>query len=259
MTALIVIGCILLLFVILFTAHAYVTLELTDDFYLSVRFLGLRIRILPKKPTTYKLRHYSLKKIRKREKKAAKKAAKKAKKQAEKARKKAEKAAEEALLTSEERKARKKAKKAKRPKLTDLIPLATRVVGLFGSRFFGKLHIKVARIHIQVAAGDAMTAAVLYGTVNQSVQYLLEVLGRISHVDGLQKADISIEPDFLASSLAFDCKLTFRVSLGNILGAALKAGMTFLVGYVRIKPHPDASDDGHVFPKDASAPTSATE
>lgn len=259
MTALIVIGCILLLFIILFTAHAHITIELTDEFYLTVRFLGLRIRILPKKQKKYKLRHYSLKKIRKRERKAAKKAAKKAKKQAEKARKKAELAAEEAALSPEERKARKRAKKAKRPKLTDLIPLVARVAGLFSSRFFGKLHIKVARIHIKVAAADAMTAAVLYGTINQSVQYLMEVLGRISHVDGLDKADICIQPDFLTSSLEFDCKLTFRVSLGNVLGAAIKAGMTFLVGYVRIKPHPAEPDDGHVFPKDAPAATNVTE
>ena len=119
-----------------------------------------------------------------------------------------------------------------------MIPLIARVAGLFFSRFFGKLHIKVARIHIKVAAGDAMTAAVLYGTVNQSVQYRMAVLGKVSHVDGLKKADISIEPDFLPSSLAFDCKLTFRVSLGNILGALIKAGFAFLRGYIRIKPDP---------------------
>ena len=66
----------------------------------------------------------------------------------------------------------------------------------------------------------------------------MAVLGKVSHVDGLKKADISIEPDFLTSSLAFDCKLTFRVSLGNILGALIKAGFAFLRGYIRIKPDP---------------------
>ena len=206
MTALIVIGCILLFFIILFGAHAFITIDVTDEFALTVRFLGIPIRILPKKPKKYKLSHYTLKKIRK--------------------------------LTREELKARRAAEKAKKPKLTDMIPLIAHVAGLFFSRFFGKLHIKVARIHIKVAAGDAMTAAVLYGTVNQSVQYLMAVLGKVSHVDGLKKADISIEPDFLTSSLAFDCKLTFRVSLGNILGALIKAGFAFLRGYIRIKPDP---------------------
>ncbi len=239
MTALIVIGCILLFFIILFGAHAFITIDVTDEFALTVRFLGIPIRILPKKPKKYKLSHYTLKKIRKRDaaaaRKQAKKDAKKAEKKAKKQREKQEKAAEDAKLTREELKARQAAEKAKKPKLTDMIPLIAHVAGLFFSRFFGKLHIKVARIHIKVAA---MTAAVLYGTVNQSVQYLMAVLGKVSHVDGLKKADISIEPDFLTSSLAFDCKLTFRVSLGNILGALIKAGFAFLRGYIRIKPDP---------------------
>ena len=58
-------------------------------------------------------------------------------------------------------------------------------------------------------------------------------------MDGLKKADISIQPDFLSSGLAFDCNLTFRVSIGNVLGALLKAGFAFLRGYIRIKPDPD--------------------
>lgn len=263
-TALIVIGSILLFFVILFTAHAFITIELKDDFYLTVRFLGIPIHILPSKPKKYKLKDYTLKKIRKREaaaaKKEAKKAAAKKKKQEAKEKKKAEQEAADAALTPAERKAKKAAEKAKKPKLTDLIPLVARVAKLFFSRFFGKLHIKVARIHIKVAAGDAMTAAVLYGTVNQSVQYLMEVLGKICHVDGLKKADIDIRPDFLASSLEFDCKLTFRVSLGNILGAAIKAGFSFLVGYVRIKPHPDESGHkvGDKKPESPKAPDCAS-
>ena len=90
----IIIGCIVLLFVLLFTVHAYITIEMTDDMALTVRVLGIPIRILPKKPKTYKISHYTLKKIRKRDEKAAKKAAQKAenkkKKKAEKEQKKAE-------------------------------------------------------------------------------------------------------------------------------------------------------------------------
>ena len=60
MTALIVIGCILLFFIILFGAHAFITIDVTDEFALTVRFLGIPIRILPKKPKKYKLSHYTL-------------------------------------------------------------------------------------------------------------------------------------------------------------------------------------------------------
>ncbi len=258
MTAWIVVGCIILFFVLLFTVHAYITIEMKEDMALTVRVLGIPIRILPKKPKTYKTSRYTLKKIRKRDEKAAKKAAKKAaakqKKKAEKAQKKADKKAELAKMTREERKALKAKKKASKPALTDLISLICRILKLFFSRFFGKLHIKVARLHVRVGASDAMQAAVIYGVANQSVQYLVALLGKISHVDGLKKADIRVEPDFLSDKIEFECKITFRVSLGNVLGAVLKAGWHFLIGYLRIKPDPNHPKPSIKPPKPPKAP-----
>lgn len=243
MIPLIVIGCIILFFVFLFTVHAYVTIEMADDMALTIRILGIPIKILPKKPKTYNIKKYTLKKIRKRDAKAAQKAIKKAeskkKKKAAKEQKKAEKKAELAKLSKEELRERKEKKKASRPALTDLIPLVCRVLGLFFSRFFGKLHIKVAKLHVRVGAADAMQAAVIYGVANQAVQYLVEFLRKISHVDGLKKADIRIEPDFLSDKIEFEFNMTVRVSLGNVLGALFKAGWHFLVGFVKIKPDPD--------------------
>ena len=257
MPALIVIGCIILFFVFLFTVHAYITIRMTDDVALTVRVLGIPIKILPKKPKTYNIKNYTLKKIRKRDAKAALKAAKKAeakkKKAADKEQKKAEKKAELAKLSKEELRALKEKKKEGRPALTDLISLVCRVAGLFFSRFFGKLRIKVAMLHVRVGAADAMQAALIYGAANQAVQYLLAFLGKISHVDGLKKADIRIEPDFLSDKIEFEFDLTFRVSLGNVLGAVFKAGWSFLVGFIKIKPSP-SNPKGSLKPPKAPKP-----
>ncbi len=261
MTGWIIFGCIVLFFIILFTVHAYITVDMPDggDMALSVRVLFIKLKILPKKEKTYNIKNYSLKKIRKRDAKAAKKAAKQAvkkkKKAAEKAEKKAKKKEELAKLTKAERKARKAKKKASRPALTDLIPLVCRVLKLFVSRFFGKLHIKVARLHVRVGAADAMQTAVMYGVANQAVQYLIVFLEKITHVDGLKNADFRVEPDFLSDKIAFDFKMTVRVSLGNVLGAVFKAGWHFLIGYLRIKPDPNHPKNGHrKAPKPPKAP-----
>lgn len=234
-----VLGFIVLLLVLLFTIHAYITIDLKDDFALTVKVLGIPIHILPKKPKKYKIKKYTLKKIRKRDIKAAKAQAKKAAAAKEKAAAKAKKKAELAALSKAERKALKKAKKAKRPPMTEFIPLVARVAKLFFSRFFGKLHIKVARLNIRVGGGDAMAVAMTYGLVNQSVGYLFKILEKICHVDGLKKAEVTVIPDYTLKGMAFDCNLTFRVSLGNVVGAALKAGLAFLKGYLKIKPDPD--------------------
>lgn len=256
-TALIIVGCIVLFFVFIFTVHAFITLDIAEDTALSVRVLFLRIKILPKKEKSYNIKNYSLKKIRKRDEKEKKRAAKAALKKKEKAeakaKKKAEKKAKLAAMTKEERRALKAMKKASKPALGDLIPLVCRVLGVFCSRFFGKLRIKVARLNVRVGAADAMQAAVLYGVANQSVQYLLAGLGRITNLDGLDKAEISVVPDFLSGKIDFDFKLTVRVSIGNVLGAVLRAGWKFLVGYIRIKPDPDKPRVGSV-PKPPKPP-----
>lgn len=234
-----VVGFIVLLLILLFSVHAYITIDLKDEFALTVKVLGIPIHILPKKPKKYKIKKYTLKKIRKRDIKAAKAQAKKAEAAKKKAEEKAKKKAELAAMTKAERKALKKEKKAKRPKMTEFIPLVARVAKLFFSRFFGKLHIKVARLNIRVGGGDAMAVAMTYGMVNQSVGYLFKILEKICHVDGLKKAEITVVPDYTLKGMAFDCNLTFRVSLGNVVGAALKAGIAFLLGYLKIKPDPD--------------------
>ncbi len=243
MTALIVIGAVILFFVLVFTVHAFITVDIAEDVALSVRVLFLRIKILPSKEKKYNIKNYSLKKIRKRDAKTAKKAEKAAlnkKKKAEaKAEKKAKKKAELAAMTKEERRALKALKKASKPALSDLIPLVCRVLGVLASRFFGKIRIKVARLHIRVGAVDAMQTAVFYGVANQSVQYLLTGLGKITNLDGMNNADISVTPDFLSGKIDFDLKITVRVSLANVLGAVLRAVWKFLVGYIRIKPDPD--------------------
>ena len=242
MPALIALCCIVLFFVILFTVHINVRVAMKDDMTLALRVLGIPIKILPKKEKTYNPKDYTLGKIRKRDAKAAEKAAKaaekKRKKKEEKERKKTEKAAELEKLTKEERKALKEQKKASRPPVTELISLALNVTKFFFSRFFGKLHIRVVKLHIRVGAKDAMTAAVIYGLANQSVQYTMEFLRKFCRVDKYSRSDIRIEPDFLIENIAFEFDINVRVTLGGVLGAIIKAGWKFLVGYIKIKPDP---------------------
>ncbi len=227
---------LILLFVLLFTVHANLIIDMKDEMALTVKVLGIPIRILPKKQKKYNLKHYTLKKIRKREAKEAKKQAKAARKKAEKAAEKAKKKAAEQKLTKAQKKALKKRKKAAQPAITDLVPLAGQTAKLFFSHFFGKLHIQMARIHIKVGGGDAAMVAISYGVITNAVGGLVKLLQTICDVDSLKKADIVVEPDFTSNKIEFDCHVTFRMSLGNVVWAAIKAGWHFLFGFIKIKP-----------------------
>lgn len=266
--ALNVIGGIFLFFGILFSVHENVTIDMKDEMAVTLRILGIPIKLAPGKPKKpadpKKLEKklagkYTLKAIRKRDEKAAKAAAKKAadkaKKKQEKAEKEQKKAEELAKLTPEERKRLKEEKKAKQPDLFDLIGLICRVAGLFFSRFFGKIRITVDRLNIRIGASDAMSSAITFALVNQGVQYMFLFLDKIAQLRGLKRAEISVAPDFASQDFALDCRVTVRVSLGGILGAVFKAGFAFLFGFIRIKPdgkHPKKS----VFPEMPQLPPS---
>ena len=70
----------------------------------------------------------------------------------------------------------KAAKKAGQPAIPDLIVVASRAAGLFFSRFFGRIHIKVARLHVKVGAADAMSCAVMTAVVDRSIKFLFWVV-----------------------------------------------------------------------------------
>ena len=236
MPALIALCCLVLFFVILLTVHINVRITMKDDMTLALRVFGIPIKILPMKEETYNPRKYTLKKIRKRDAKGPKKAPKKPVAQGRKWIKDVVKRRRQAW---KEWRARRKQKKATRPPVTEMISLSLSVAKLFFSRFFGKLHIRVVRLHVRIGAKDAMTAAVIYGLVNQSVQYTMEFLRKFCRVDKYSRSDIRIEPDFLIENIAFEFDLNVRVTLGGVLGAILKAGWKFLVGYMKIKPDPN--------------------
>lgn len=240
----IIVGGILLFYGILLFVRARVTIAYKDEFSLTLWLFGIPIRILPwkERKKKYRLGRYTLRKIKKREERAAKKAEKrrlqKLKEEQERKKKKPEpeKEEEESKFKLSDLLSILKKMLDATPSVTDLIPLLCRVIKLFSSRLFGRLHIKVARLHIRVGASDAMQTAVLFGVVNQSVQYLVAFLKKICRMDGIRRADIQVYPDFLTEDTQVDFKITFGISLGAVILAFLKAGWYLLRGYLRIRP-----------------------
>ena len=92
------------------------------------------------------------------------------------------------------------------------------MLGALFSKFAKRLHIKVARLKIKVATGDAASTAILYGAAVQSVAYIIEILGRITNVDGLKKAEISVEPDYLSEETSLDLCFIFSLRIRHVFG-----------------------------------------
>lgn len=236
--ALIVIGCILAFFVLLFTVRVRVNIKMKDELELTVIAFGARIRILPKKPKKYNLKKYTLKKIQKRDEKAALKAQKKAEAKAKKKKEKAEVKKKAKALTKEQKKAIKAKKKASRPPIPDMISLFKEVIGLFFGSFFSKFHFHVAKIIIKVGGSDAAKIATTHGAICAALGPTLCFIDRHSNLHTKRRTVVYIEPDFTSKKISMDIDVGFSLSLGGVLSAAIKAGWRFIMGWTQIKPTP---------------------
>ena len=215
MTGLYIFIGIVLAFLLLLSIKARVTLEFNDELRLTVKILCFNIQVAPakeKKPV--KLKDYTFKKHQKRLRENYSNYLKKKKKKEEKKAKKAQDKAKRA-----EKKKFDKENDIKQPPqrtVLDWVNIAGAVIGALFSKFSKRLHIKVARLKINVATGDAASTAILYGAMIQSVAYIIEVLRSVTNVDGLKKADISVSPDYLSEKTSVDLCFVFSLRVGHV-------------------------------------------
>ncbi|MBO5938323.1 MAG: DUF2953 domain-containing protein [Clostridia bacterium] len=216
MTALIVLGAILLFFVFLLSLKATITIAYADEVTLSVRVLCVKIKILPKKA---KKGPRSMSK-------------KKAEKLRTKARKKAQKKREAALAKAEAKKQKKEAAKQKPKKsmseILDIISMIRSIAAEVIRRFFKHLRIDVARVRVKVATGDAATTAVAYGAACTALNILLPVLSEVKNFSLPREEDFCVEPDFLGDTPTLDVKLSFSLRVWHLFSLAFGALSKFL-------------------------------
>jgi hypothetical protein len=210
------IGIVLAIFLLL-SVKASVKLEFKNELRVSVKILCFNIQLAPKKKKkAVKIKDYTFDKHQKRLRANYSSYVKKQKKKEEKKVKKAEEKAKKAE--------RKKAEKESNTNLQqnrtvlDWINIARAVIGALFSKFSKRLHVKVARLKIKVATGDAASTAILYGAIVQSVAYIIEILQSVTNVDGLKNADISVEPDFLADKTSLDLCFVFSLRIRHVFG-----------------------------------------
>ena len=146
---------------------------------------------------------------------------------------------------AEEEKARKKkesnkAKQAEKEKkaagegVTDepsAISLVLRIVGDILDTFFGKLRVKIARVHIVVGGPDAAKTALTYGVIAQSVAYLMELLSNKTKMSRKDDTSVSVVPDFLATKTTADLLIIFRLRLIDLLST----GIVFFIRFMKEK------------------------
>ena len=179
--------------------------------------------------------------------------AKKAAKIRENMRKKAEKkriAAEEKAKAKEEKKASKEKKSIS--EIVAIIKMVSDIAVTVIGKFFKHLRIKIARIKVTIATGDAATTAIAYGAVSQSLNVLMPALESVKNFENLDKAEIKIDLDYAAEAPTIDIKLGFSIRVWHVFDLAFSA-LGRLIKHLLAMPKSEKS------PKEADASSKNTQ
>ena len=133
---------------------------------------------------------------------------------------------------SDKAKAEEAARKKKGGSILDFLPLVK--VGLdFLGEFFGKkLHVNRLELKITLAGGDPCDLALNYGRAWEALGNLWPRLERMMVI---QKRDINIQCDFEGDKTLIYTRLDISITLGRLLGIAVRYGWRALVTFLKIR------------------------
>lgn len=222
MTALKIVGAIILFFAFILSLKAKITVEYNDEVHLFVKVLFIKIGILPKKDKKSGPRSMSERKANKIKAKLEKKAQKKRlKKQKKKEKKQAAKNAPK--------------KKKSLSEILDMLEMVKDIVAVVLKKFFGHLKIDIARLKIKVATGDAATTAIAYGAICDAITHLLVLLESAKNFKTPKEKDIWVVADYLEDGITADIKISFSLRVWHVLHVALSALVKFIAHTIKKK------------------------
>ena len=133
---------------------------------------------------------------------------------------------------SDKAKAEEAARKKKGGSVLDFLPLVK--VGLdFLGEFFGKkLHVNCLELKITLAGGDPCDLALNYGRAWEAIGNLWP---RLEQMMVIQKRDINIQCDFEGDKTLIYTRLDISITLGRLLGIAVRYGWRALVTFLKIR------------------------
>ena len=189
---------------------------------LSAGALGIYLPILPKRRKQPRLGRFSVKNY---EKLLAAERRRKEKKRIA-----AEKKAAKKRSDSEQAK-KDKSKRLPPAEVTDepsMIRVLLRIAGDVLDRFFGRLRVKILRLHITIGGADAAKTALTYGIVSQGVAYLLELIRQKTKSSPVRENSVSVTADFLAAKTTADIEIRFQLRLFDLIAVGVSALTLFL-------------------------------
>lgn len=118
-----------------------------------------------------------------------------------------------------------------KPTILDKVNLVKDVLTVLFQAFPKHLHVKLAKLHISVATGDAAQTAILYGAVSGVVACIVELIDSFTKMDKLKRKAISVEPNFLGENSEARINISLYITVfGGVVTLA-----KMLIKYIKTK------------------------
>ncbi|MBP5207155.1 MAG: DUF2953 domain-containing protein [Clostridia bacterium] len=208
MTALYIIGGILLFILLLCLIPVGIRIVYDKEFALSVTIGPVRKQIIPKKEKKIRISDYSYEKLERRKRREEKKAAAKAKKK-----KKNEK---KGSAGKEEKKDSVLVSKLKNPDTApEMIEQLYDMLSVIVEKFARRLHIKFFTLDATIGSDNAAKTAILYGGACSAAGMIASLLSQYTDAKN-KKNGIRIAPDFLAEKTAVSADVSAKIYVGGV-------------------------------------------
>lgn len=212
MTALKIIGCIILFFALILSLRINFVLAYKDSLEAYLRILFFKIRLYPQ---SEKKRgpHYM------------------SKRKADKIWAKYKEDEKLKLQKQLQKKRQKKGLKNIKQTATDVLntlSLLKELLSALVSRLFKYLKIRLARMKINVATGDAAATAIAYGAVCDAASVLLAILEPIDGFKAPSKKEVAVYADYLSESTTVDIKIILSIRVWQALIVAITTLITYI-------------------------------
>lgn len=146
-----------------------------------------------------------------------------------------EKKKEKSKKEKKQKKAASKGKKGKKKrsggKVTDFLPLVDIGLQFLGS-FRRKLRVRRLEMRYVMAGGDPCDLALSYGKAWTAVGNLMPLLERVFVI---RKRNIQVQCDFAADSAEISARLDITITVGRVVGIAVKYGFKAIREFLKIK------------------------
>lgn len=230
MTALIIIGSILLFLALIIFVPLTATLVYDTEFKAYARVLFVRVKVFPRKKKKKRGPHSMSRRKAARilasiEKKKQKKALKKKKKQLKKKEKEeneGKKSFSDILNT-----------------ISSITSLASDALKRFGKRF----HVRIAVMQINVATPDAAQTAITYGAIEAALSQLYATLGQSKNFKLPKASKFFLNADFSKTETSAKIKIHFSFSIFALLAAAIGALLKDLIRKMKEKAYVKAKKE----------------